>query len=97
MTANQSERPPERPDIPLGMCLNASFANLAVVGRCASFTDEGHSSVRVQTHCMVMGQGAGTAAALLKAAVAMKDLDLRTLQSALRQDGVYLKDVPEAT
>ncbi len=50
--------------IPLGMCLNFTAPNLAVVGRCASSTHEGHSSVRVQTHCMVMGQGVGTCAAL---------------------------------
>jgi glycine/D-amino acid oxidase-like deaminating enzyme len=82
--------------IPLGMCLNRSIANLAVVGRCASSTHEGHSSVRVQTHCMVMGQGVGMAAALaLHAGVAMKDVDIAALQAALRKDGVYLKDVPE--
>lgn len=50
--------------IPLGMCLNASVPNLGVAGRCAASTHEAHSSVRVQTHCMVMGQGLGTAAAL---------------------------------
>ena len=48
--------------VPLGMCLNDRVSNLAVVGRCASSTHEAHSSVRVQTHCMVMGQGIGTAA-----------------------------------
>ena len=81
--------------IPLGMCLNASIPNLAVVGRCASSTHEGHASVRVQTHCMVMGQGVGTCAALaLKAGVDMRQLDIARLQSTLREDGVYLKDVP---
>ncbi|MGD0092890.1 MAG: FAD-dependent oxidoreductase [Planctomycetota bacterium] len=82
--------------IPLGMCLNASFPNLAVVGRCASSTHEGHSSVRVQTHCMVMGQGVGTAAALaLKAGVDLAQVDIPALQARLREDGVYIKDVPE--
>ena len=81
--------------IPLGMCLNPTMANLAVVGRCASSTHEGHSSVRVQTHCMVMGQGVGTCAALaLKARVDMAKLDIRTLQAQLRKDGVHLEDVP---
>ena len=47
--------------IPLGMCLSHTIPNLAVVGRCASATHEGLSSVRLQTHCMVMGQGVGTA------------------------------------
>jgi hypothetical protein len=81
--------------IPLGMCLNAKMPNLAVVGRCASSTHEGHSSVRVQTHCMVMGQGVGTCAALaLDAGLEMAKLDIRKLQSVLRKDGVYLENVP---
>ncbi|MFH1566992.1 MAG: FAD-dependent oxidoreductase, partial [Gemmatimonadota bacterium] len=42
--------------IPLGMCLNAHRPNLATVGRCAASTHRALSSVRVQTHCMVMGQ-----------------------------------------
>ena len=83
--------------IPLGMCLNRQIANLAVVGRCASSTHEGHASVRLQSHCMVMGQGVGTAAALaLNAGVDMSQLDVAKLQTALRGDGVYLKDVPAA-
>jgi len=80
--------------IPLGMCLNATVPNLAVVGRCASSTHEGHSSVRVQTHCMVMGQGVGTCAALaLNAGLDMAKVDIRELQAQLRKDGVYLEDV----
>ncbi|MHB9131962.1 MAG: FAD-dependent oxidoreductase [Armatimonadota bacterium] len=83
--------------IPLGMCLNPQFPNLGVAGRCASSTHEAHSSVRVQTHCMVMGQGVGTAAALaLDAGLPMYKLDLRLLQNVLRRDGVYLEDVPDA-
>ncbi len=81
--------------IPLGMCLNPTLPNLAVVGRCASSTHEGHSSVRVQTHCMVMGQGVGTCAALaLTGGVGMTQVDVAKLQSTLCQDGVYLEDVP---
>jgi len=83
--------------IPLGMCLNSRFPNLAVVGRCASSTHEAHSSVRVQTHCMIMGQGVGTAAALaLAGGYGMAHVDLPALQKALRADGVYLEDVPAA-
>jgi hypothetical protein len=81
--------------IPLGMCLNDTLPNLAVVGRCASSTHEAHSSVRVQSHCMVMGQGVGTAAAMaLAGGVDMAQVDVRRLQSALRSDGVYIEDVP---
>lgn len=82
--------------IPLGMCLNTHVANLGVVGRCASSTHEALASVRVQTHCMVMGQGVGTAAAMaLDAGTAMAEVELGPLQAALRRDGVYLEDVPQ--
>ncbi|HPD14478.1 MAG TPA: FAD-dependent oxidoreductase [Planctomycetota bacterium] len=81
--------------IPLGMCLNPAVPNLAVAGRCASSTHEGHSSVRVQTHCMVMGQGVGTAAAMaLDAGCDLAQVDIPRLQAALKKDGVYLEDIP---
>jgi hypothetical protein len=81
--------------IPLGMCLNDRIANLGVVGRCASATHLGLASVRVQTHCMVMGQGVGTAAALaLGAGRELGKVEIGMLQSTLRADGVYLEDVP---
>lgn len=81
--------------IPLSMCLNEYIPNLAVVGRCASSTHEAHSSVRVQTHCMVMGQGVGTAAALaLDNGVDLNEADMKTLHNCLKADGVYIEDVP---
>lgn len=83
--------------IPLGMCLNAQVPNLAVAGRCASSTHEGHSSVRVQTHCMVMGQGVGTLAALaLAAGTDFAQVPVAELQATLKRDGVYLENVPSA-
>ena len=83
--------------IPLGMCLNATLPNLAVVGRCASSTHEAHASVRIQSHCMVMGQGVGTCAAIaLGAGLDMAQVDVRQLQAQLRKDGVYLENVPDA-
>jgi hypothetical protein len=82
--------------IPLGMCLNETIPNLAAAGRCASSTHEGHSSVRVQTHCMVMGQGVGTAVALAcEAGCELHEVAVSRLQAALRADGVYLEDVPQ--
>ena len=83
--------------IPLGMCLNAHLPNLAVVGRCASSSHEALASVRVQTHCMVMGQGIGTAAAMsLQSGLDMSQVDVAALQQSLRDDGVYLEDIPSA-
>ena len=83
--------------IPLGMCLNEQVPNLAVAGRCASSTHEAHSSVRLQSHVMAMGQGVGTAAALaLRDGVEMREVDVKKLQDALRADGAHLEDVPPA-
>ena len=81
--------------IPLGICLNEQIPNLAVVGRCASTTHEGLASVRLQSHCMVMGQGVGTCAALaLDSGIDLAKVDVAKLQDTLRKDGVYLEDVP---
>jgi hypothetical protein len=81
--------------IPLGICLNNRIPNLAVVGRCISATHEALASVRLQSHCMVMGQGVGTCAALaLNARVDMAKFDVHKLQAQLRKDGVYLENVP---
>jgi len=83
--------------IPLGMCLNEQIPNLAVAGRCASSSHEAHGSVRIQTHCMVMGQGLGTAVALaLDSGTTLAEVQLPKLQSLLVKDGVYLVDVPAA-
>jgi hypothetical protein len=82
--------------IPLGMCLNNQISNLAVVGRCASSTHEAHASVRLQSHCMVMGQGVGTCAAMaLSSGVDMAQVKIGNLQAQLRKDGVYLENVPQ--
>jgi len=83
--------------IPLGMCLQDRVPHLAVAGRCASSTHEAHSSVRVQTHCMVMGQGVGTAAAMaLDGGKSIAEVDGKALQKKLRVAGVHIADVPEA-
>lgn len=83
--------------IPLGMCLNPQIPNLATAGRCASSTHEAHSSVRLQSHVMVMGQGVGTAAALALAdGRDMQQIDVKKLQARLRADGAYIKDVPQS-
>ena len=82
--------------IPYGMCINSTFKNLAVVGRCASSTHEGHSSVRVQTHCMVMGQGLGTAAPMaLESNNGFHGVEIGELQRKLKADEVYIEDVPK--
>ena len=65
--------------------------NLLVAGRCASMTHEGQSAARVSGACFVMGQAAGTAAALAATAqMAPRDGVVATLQQALQADGAFL-------
>ena len=71
--------------------LAGRVANLLVAGRCASMTHEGHSAARVSGACFVMGQAAGTAAALaLARGVRPHALPVAELQRALAADGAFL-------
>jgi hypothetical protein len=71
--------------------LPGSADNLLFAGRCASMTHEGHSAARVSGPCFVMGQAAGTAAALaLAAGVRVHALAVRELQRVLAADGAFL-------
>jgi hypothetical protein len=77
--------------LPYRMLLPQKVDNLLVAGRCASMTHLGQSAARVSGGCFVMGQAAGTAAALaIEANVRPRDLDVRRLQSRLEADGAYL-------
>ena len=66
-------------------------SNLLVAGRCASMTHEGQSAARVSGGCFVMGQAAGTAAALaLATGVAPADIASAALRRELAHDGAFL-------
>ncbi|MES2362000.1 MAG: FAD-dependent oxidoreductase [Pseudomonadota bacterium] len=77
--------------LPYRMLLPLQVDNLLVAGRCASMTHMGQSAARVSGACFVMGQAAGTAAALaIQAGVRPRDLDVKVLQARLEADGAYL-------
>lgn len=79
--------------LPWRMLLVREHDNLLVAGRCASMTHGGQSAARVSGGCFVMGQAAGTAAALaVHAALAPRALDVAALQARLRADGAWLGD-----
>ncbi len=78
-------------DLPWRMLIPQGVNNLLVAGRCASMTHEGQSAARASGGCFVMGQAAGTAAALLGPTHTFSDLDIRRLQTQLRSDGAYLE------
>jgi hypothetical protein len=86
-----ARRPRGFNQLPYRMIVPLEIDNLLVAGRCASMTHEGQSSARVSGSCFVMGQAAGTAAALaLAAEIPPRKLDARSLQQRLERDGAYL-------
>lgn len=65
--------------------------NLLVAGRCASMTHGGQSAARVSGACFVMGQAAGSGAALACRADAVpRRVGVPSLQARLEADGVWL-------
>ena len=77
--------------LPYRMIVPLGVDNLLVAGRCASMTHEGQSSARVTGSCFVMGQAAGTAAALsLQGGIIPRKLAAKALQERLLRDGAYL-------
>jgi len=88
--------------IPFRCLLTKEFDNLLVACRGASFSSIGASTCRLSRTMMVLGQAAGTAAALFGGSV--KQFDARLLREALRSDGIaldladgYLDAMPNVT
>jgi len=78
--------------LPFRMLIPQGISNLLVAGRCASMTHEGQSAARASGACFVMGQAAGTAAAMLTRGVALttRQIDVAALQQKLTDQGAYL-------
>ena len=77
--------------LPYRMLLPRGIDNLLVAGRCASMTHMGQSAARVSGGCFVMGQAAGTAAALaVQSGLTPRELSVTKLQDRLEADGAYL-------
>ena len=82
-------------DLPWRMLVPKTVENLLVAGRCASMTHEGQSAARASGGCFVMGQAAGTAAALA-GRVPVQDIDPKRLQQVLRESGSLLDPTTES-
>jgi ribulose 1,5-bisphosphate synthetase/thiazole synthase len=83
-------------DIPFRCLIPRNLANVLVAGRAISMTHAAQSSVRLQPTCGLLGQAAGTAAAIcVRASVLPRELDIGRLQCLLVDQGVALKGVPE--
>jgi hypothetical protein len=78
-------------DIPFRCLLPLRIEQLVLAGRCISTTHEAMASSRTMVTGMMVGQAAGTAAALsIQAGVRPRDVDPRQLRSELRRQGVHL-------
>ena len=80
-------------DIPYRAMLPNELDNLIVAGRCVSATHVAHGATRNMAPCLVMGEAAGTAAALssLDGAQAA-NIDVAILQKQLLKQKVFLGD-----
>jgi hypothetical protein len=79
--------------IPYRILVPEAVDGLLVAGRCASCDHEALGSLRVMPQCGVMGEAAGTAAALsLDAGVAVGEVDISRLQAMLRERGCIVDD-----
>ena len=77
--------------LPYRMLLPKGVDNLLVAGRCASMTHGGQSAARVTGACFVMGEAAGTAAAMVVAGnTTPRGLHVAELQRRLRENKVFL-------
>ncbi|WP_050424623.1 FAD-dependent oxidoreductase [Bradyrhizobium tropiciagri] len=86
-------------ELPYRMLVPEGVDNLLVAGRCASMTHEGQSAARVSGACFVMGEAAGTAAALaLSGNTIPRDISVEKLQQRLAAQGAFIgrdQAVPE--
>jgi hypothetical protein len=79
--------------LPYRMLLPRNVNNLFVIGRCASMDHGAQSAARVTGACFVMGEAAGTAAALCIRQHCLPDnLSITGLQSTLKANGAFLGD-----
>ena len=86
-------------ELPYRMLVPEGVDNLLVAGRCASMTHEGQSAARVSGACFVMGEAAGSAAALALAGNRIpREIPIEKLQETLKQQGAFIgrdQAVPE--
>lgn len=79
-------------DIPFRCLYSPNVQNLLTAGRCISADHVAHSSTRIQGTCMMTGQAAGTAAALMvETNTTVSTVNVKEVQRQLRASGVKLR------
>jgi len=76
--------------IPYRCLLPRNVDNLLVAGRCISATHGAMSATRVMVTCMATGEAAGCAAAIAADGIPPRQIDVKTLQRQLSEQGVIL-------
>jgi len=78
--------------IPYRSMVTAQIKNLIVTGRCISATHEALAAIRLTPIVMILGQAAGTAAALaVKSDKHVQNVDISQLRSKLIENGAFLE------
>ena len=84
---------PDCYDIPYRSLIPKKVDGVIAAGRDISATHLALASVRVMGPAMCIGEAAGKASAIAaRDGIELRDVDIRTLQDALRQEGVYFRD-----
>ncbi len=77
--------------VPFRITVPQNVENLLVAGRCVAGDKVSHAATRQMMCCTVTGQGAGVASAIsFQEGVPSREVDVGTLQEALRRQGVRL-------
>ena len=77
--------------IPYRCLLPKKSSNLLVAGRCISSTHEAQASYRIMPFCAELGQAAGAAVSVaVKNNTTLRGIDIKELQSVLRNEGFVL-------
>ncbi|MBQ7974292.1 MAG: FAD-dependent oxidoreductase [Clostridia bacterium] len=77
--------------IPYRIMVPQKIDNLLVTGRCVSATRTATGAIRPTVQCMVMGEMAGTAAALaVKESLSPRSVDVKQLRRVLTENGAVL-------
>jgi hypothetical protein len=85
------DRLPENVEMPYRCLVPAKLEGLLVAGRCFSSDHAANPMFNVISHCIQMGQAAGTAAALaVKSRVRPREVDIKALQRRPSARGVEL-------
>jgi len=86
-----ADSPPENVAMPYRCLVPAKLEGLLVAGRCFSSDQAANSMFNTISHCIQMGQAAGTAAALaVESKVLPRKVDIKALQKRLTAQGVEL-------